>query len=278
MSDGKKYYCFCSSNCKYETMTKEQILAAIAQAVETGSVSNCDTGFITKVKEINGGGYVTFWVGTQAQYNALENVQRNCLYIITDDTTGKEVIAACAAAKEEFDAHLVNHVTLEGKFINEREFVKYHGDGLSECWYRLRVENVPITTQSGGLYRSSAVYLPYPTCVKESIAQSSFSFKPIACEMVVTGTDDVDAGRVALFTSGALTDEHTQAVTFTSFEPVTTSVEVTMHIVWHRPMKIGSVTGGGAGTVGGASGGGNGMIGGSTTTTAPSIDWSEVQG
>ena len=45
MSDGRKYYCICESNCKFETMTKEQILAAIAQAVETGSVGDVDTGF-----------------------------------------------------------------------------------------------------------------------------------------------------------------------------------------------------------------------------------------
>lgn len=91
MSDGKKYYCFCGSNCKYETMTKEQILAAIAQAVSTGSVGDVDTGFITKVKETNGGKAVTFWVGTQAQYNAIANKAENCMYIITDDTSSAEL-------------------------------------------------------------------------------------------------------------------------------------------------------------------------------------------
>ena len=91
MSEGKKYFCFCGSNCKYETMTKEQILAAITQAVETGSIGDVDTGFITKVKETNGGRYVTFWVGTQAEYNALETKATNCLYIISDDTSGADL-------------------------------------------------------------------------------------------------------------------------------------------------------------------------------------------
>lgn len=98
MSDGRKYYCFCDSNCKFETMTKEQILAAIAQAVETGSVGDCDTGFITKVKEQNGGGYVTFWVGTMAQFNALETKEASCVYIKTDDTTTADTKAAFSAA------------------------------------------------------------------------------------------------------------------------------------------------------------------------------------
>lgn len=93
MSDGKKYYCFCSSNCKYETMTKEQILAAIAQATGFDNVDP-DAGFITRVKEKNGGNYVTFWVGTQAQYNAIESKDTNCLYIITDDTTSADFMKA----------------------------------------------------------------------------------------------------------------------------------------------------------------------------------------
>lgn len=103
----KKYYCFCSSNCRYETMTKEQILAAIEQAVNGGVIGDVDAGFITKVKEKNGGNSVTFWVGTQAQYNAIAEREQNCLYIITDETTFDDVVktveqaAADAAAAAE---------------------------------------------------------------------------------------------------------------------------------------------------------------------------------
>jgi hypothetical protein len=81
---GRKYYCFCDSNCKFETMTKEQIIAAIAQAAENGLVIDEDAAFITQVKEMNAGSALTFWRGTQAQYNALERVDGNCFYIITD--------------------------------------------------------------------------------------------------------------------------------------------------------------------------------------------------
>lgn len=98
MNSERKYYCFCEDNCKFETMTKEQILAAIAQAVETGSIGNCDTGFITKVKETNSGNYITIWVGTHAQFNAIETKATNCLYIFTDDTTTADILAAYEAA------------------------------------------------------------------------------------------------------------------------------------------------------------------------------------
>ena len=86
----RKYYCLCDSNCKFETMTKEQILAAITQAVENGEVQNVDTGFVTKVKEQNAGGFVSFWVGTRAQYNALATKDTSCIYILTDENVDVE--------------------------------------------------------------------------------------------------------------------------------------------------------------------------------------------
>lgn len=99
MSD-RKYYCFCDSNCKFETMTKEQILAAIAQAAENGLVIDPDAGFITRVREQNAGGFVTFWVGTQSQYIALENKAANCIHIITDDTYKADMEAAIKNATD----------------------------------------------------------------------------------------------------------------------------------------------------------------------------------
>ena len=104
MSDGKKYYCFCGSNCKYETMTKEQIFAAIMQAAESGEIGDVDAGFITKVKEKNAGGFVTFWTGTQAQFNALPSIEANCLYIFLDDTSVEDMAAAIERAEKALEA------------------------------------------------------------------------------------------------------------------------------------------------------------------------------
>ena len=126
----RKYYCYCDSNCKFETMTKEQILAAIEQAArwdtgvrmvdsitnqryalyvsdgklmmresdggEQGSGLDFDAGaaFITKVKETNGGGFITFWVGTQAEFNAIANKDPRCHYHITDSTRDADILRA----------------------------------------------------------------------------------------------------------------------------------------------------------------------------------------
>lgn len=103
MSDGRKYYCLCEANCKFETMTKEQILAAIAEAAHNGLVFDTEAAFITKVKERNAGSFVTFWVGTTAQYNALAEKDANCVYIKTDDATRANIEAAFQDITQHFD-------------------------------------------------------------------------------------------------------------------------------------------------------------------------------
>lgn len=127
----KKYYCFCSSNCKYETMTKEQILAAITQAANGSAVIDPDAGVITKVKETNGGANVTFWVGTQVQYNALQTIDRNCLYIITDDTTTDELKKAIEDLKVANENAVAAAANVQAIDISNRILLSYvdNGDG-----------------------------------------------------------------------------------------------------------------------------------------------------
>lgn len=83
----RKYFVLCEQNCKFEGMTKEQILTAISQAVATGSVGNCDTGFVQTIKTINGQP-LRFFVGTQAEYESLSASDKENLFaIITNDTS-----------------------------------------------------------------------------------------------------------------------------------------------------------------------------------------------
>jgi hypothetical protein len=99
----RKYYCFCDSNCKYETLNREQILTAITQAVQTGKVGDCDTGFITSVKTINGFP-LRFFVGTQSEYESLgETQKRNLFAIITNDTSKEALFNAIKSIREEFE-------------------------------------------------------------------------------------------------------------------------------------------------------------------------------
>lgn len=74
------------SNSNFESMTKEEILAAIVQAVQGGTIGDVDTGFVTTIKEQNKNAGLKFWVGTTAEYEALATKENNVLYIKTDDT------------------------------------------------------------------------------------------------------------------------------------------------------------------------------------------------
>lgn len=122
----RKYYVLCSSNCKFESMTKEQILTAIQQAVSTGEIADVDTGFITTIKEQNRGAGLSFWVGTTAQYNAITEKAEDCFYILTDDTKDADTAKAISELREEIESilTLVNNqapyiVTFSGRTYPE---------------------------------------------------------------------------------------------------------------------------------------------------------------
>ncbi|MBR2679366.1 MAG: hypothetical protein IKG80_04130 [Clostridia bacterium] len=83
-----------------ESLTKEQILAAIVQAVEQHAVADVDTGFVTMLKEQNYGNALKMWVGTTADYNALETKEDNCLYLLSDDATYDDLIASISRVKQ----------------------------------------------------------------------------------------------------------------------------------------------------------------------------------
>ena len=97
------FYVFCDDNCRYEGMTKEQIIAAIAEA--TGSAPTAiDDAFITKLKEIRAGDTAQLWIGTEADFNALDpqpiinksSVRIGAdgiMYICTDESLNSKAVA-----------------------------------------------------------------------------------------------------------------------------------------------------------------------------------------
>ena len=93
MADNKVYVLDSGAN-QYEAMTKEQILTAITQAVNDGTISNIDAGFITKIQEMNKNGVLKWWVGSQAEFNALDTKDANTLYLFTDDPLYQDLLDA----------------------------------------------------------------------------------------------------------------------------------------------------------------------------------------
>lgn len=147
----RNYWVMCDSNCRYPAMTKEQILAAITQAVENGEVRDVDTGFVTKIKEKNAGVDLTFWVGTTAQYNALAKKEENCMYILTDDETGKSLESAVAEMYEKH-SETANYIIAEtcSSGLLERK----HKNGIIEYFDTQSFSQLDITQAIGGMYQS----------------------------------------------------------------------------------------------------------------------------
>ena len=88
-----KVYVVCDQNCRWESMTKEQILAAITQAVENHQITDVDTGFVTTIKTVNGIG-LKFFVGTQAAWAEYPSDQKDGVFaIFSNDTTGDAIKA-----------------------------------------------------------------------------------------------------------------------------------------------------------------------------------------
>lgn len=126
----RKYYCVCDDDSKFETMTKEQILTAIAQAMETGEIGNCDTGFITTIKETNSGEHLKFWIGTRAQYNAVRVKDGYCLYIISDDTTKEDFERSVTSINERLTALETKQSV---RFENWETTLENNGSSSHDC-------------------------------------------------------------------------------------------------------------------------------------------------
>lgn len=84
------YYVFDDAKNIFEGMTKEEIIAAIAQATGV-TPENIDDGFITTLQEQNAQRGVKLWVGSQNEYNAIQQPDENTLYIVTDPAETNEL-------------------------------------------------------------------------------------------------------------------------------------------------------------------------------------------
>jgi hypothetical protein len=113
-------YVICDANCKWEGMTKEQILTAITQAVNNSNIGDIDTGFVQTIKTINGIG-LRFFVGTQAQYNALSaDAKQNLFAIITDDAAKENIETLLNSILDDINS--INNRITEEKKAEQKKF------------------------------------------------------------------------------------------------------------------------------------------------------------
>lgn len=97
-------YAIGKDNNYFETMTKEQIIAAIQTAAAGGSLegfNNC--AFVSCIKEINKNSSFSVWIGTKAEYNAIAEPAKNVLYLFTDDPLREDLPNAVDEIKAEIN-------------------------------------------------------------------------------------------------------------------------------------------------------------------------------
>ena len=157
----RKYYARCESGCLFETMTKEQILAAIMQAVETGEIRDVDAGFITKIVEQNGNSPLGIWIGSAAEYNALTQEQKNrsdIIHFVKDGGTVavlKQNVEELRARVDSLDKTLMN-VLDGGNGVKAMNAKKAEGFIARDNSFVPFAGNFPyFSTNSGECYKST---------------------------------------------------------------------------------------------------------------------------
>lgn len=86
MADGQVYALDQGGN-KIVTLSAAQILAAIQSAISTGEIPPELETLVDSIREQNDGKSTKIWVGTQAEFEAIEATEEGTLYFITDLTT-----------------------------------------------------------------------------------------------------------------------------------------------------------------------------------------------
>lgn len=97
-------YALDSGGNRIATFSAEQILEAINAAITTGEIPSELTAFIDAIKEQNKGKSLKFWLGTQAEFLALENTEEDIIYFINDSTNLKELSDALDQLKEQLQS------------------------------------------------------------------------------------------------------------------------------------------------------------------------------
>lgn len=137
MLDEKNVYAQDSGKNNFLTMTKEQILTAIMQAVSTGEIKDIDAGFITKIQEMNDQNVLKIWVGTMAEFEELQEKHENMLYLFTDDPTVNDIEAALNDLDEKIDESVstLNEKINEPKKFQHNLKIEFKGSNSAEYGY-----------------------------------------------------------------------------------------------------------------------------------------------
>lgn len=112
----KQVYALDDGGNRVETLSAEKILEAIQTAIATGEIPAELQTIIDTIKEQNKGAGLKFWLGTQAEFLALESTSEDVIYFINDSANLRDVAEALAELKKALeDGSLVVKKATEAK-------------------------------------------------------------------------------------------------------------------------------------------------------------------
>ena len=177
-------YVVCDQNCRWESMTKEQILAAITQAVENHQIADVDTGFVTTIKTVNGIG-LKFFIGTQAAWAEYPSDQKEGVFaIFTNDTTGDALKTAIEAVQQAL-ANILDGTQAVPKAtnaINAENAANAAKTDFSNAEWTHVAYNGRATIENGGVYQIRIKMYPTPLQYVEGIITAELN------EQITIGT------------------------------------------------------------------------------------------
>ena len=115
MSDERIIYGFCGANCRVPVYSREEVLSILQQTIEAGDLQGIDvtkSPVVRYIRESRADANMAFWVGTEAEYNALSPAIAGAIavaridtsgnvYLCTDDTTFENFLNSVLEAVDE---------------------------------------------------------------------------------------------------------------------------------------------------------------------------------
>lgn len=83
---------FCNQNCKHPVYTQTQVLSILQQAIDAGSLAGInpdDSPIVALIREQHENSNLAFWIGSEAEFNALSPKPTTALVMGRLDSNGK---------------------------------------------------------------------------------------------------------------------------------------------------------------------------------------------
>lgn len=118
-------------------------------------ISPDGTGSVIRVRDTNGGKDLTFWIGTQVQYERLVNKIQNCIYIITDDLTIERLQNTVVSLENRVNG-IADHITRYWEDDEFRHYFREYNSGSREGTLQAVFRGLSFTTEHNGFYANDA--------------------------------------------------------------------------------------------------------------------------